>query len=96
MRVFAHELSTRASEDRLDARISFRRVGSRTVIESALATAPLRLLTPRNHGSAAWVYTSTLGGGLVDGDRLRLRVRAGRGATALLASQGHNRVYPSS
>ena len=95
MRVFAHDLRTAAPASELGGRLSFQRVGGRTVIESALAAGPLRILTPRNHGSAAWAYTSTLGGGLVDGDRLRLRVRVGRGASALLASQGHNRVYRS-
>ena len=78
-----------------NSRLGFRRVGGQTVIESALAASPLRLLTPKNHGSAAWAYTSTLGGGLVDGDRVCLHVSVGRGAAALLASQGHNRVYRS-
>lgn len=96
MRVFPHDLRTGAPASELGAHLSFQRVGGRTVIESALPAGPLRILTPRNHGSAAWAYTSTLGGGLVDGDRLRLRVRVGRGASALLASQGHNRVYRSS
>ena len=95
MRVLAHELGTGAMASQLDARLSFRRVGAGTVIESVLATSPLRILTPRNHGYAAWAYTSTLGGGLVDGDRIRLRVSVARGASALLASQGHNRVYRS-
>lgn len=84
-----------ARTGRVDGRLSFRRVGERTVIDAALATSPLRLLTPRNHGRAAWAYTSTLGGGLVDGDRIRLRVDVGSDACALLASQGHNRVYRS-
>src|SRR5687768_3060300 len=53
-----------------DARLGFERVGNRTVVRTALAHSPLRLLTPRNHGHAAWVYTSSLGGGLVDGDHL--------------------------
>jgi urease accessory protein len=95
VRVFAHDLPGGAAPARLDARLSFRRVGGKTVIESALAAGPLRILTPRNHGSAAWAYTSTLGGGLVDGDHIFLGVRVGPGASALLASQGHNRVYRS-
>lgn len=95
MRVLAHELDTGAMASQLEARLSFRRVGARTVIESALAASPLRILTPGNHGCAAWAYTSTLGGGLVDGDRIRLHVSVAGGASALLASQGHNRVYRS-
>jgi urease accessory protein len=93
--VFAEERRAPAATERLDGRLSFRRVGERTVIDAALTSSPLRLLTPRNHGRAAWAYTSTLGGGLVDGDEIRLRVDVGPDAFALLASQGHNRVYRS-
>src|SRR3989442_2941008 len=77
------------------ARLVFERVGPRSVVRSAFATSPLRLLTPSNHGHAAWAYTSTLGGGLVDGDEIRLDVRVGRDAAAVLATQGQNRVYRS-
>jgi urease accessory protein len=77
------------------ARLAFERSGPRTVVRTALAHSPLRLLTPRNHGHAAWAYTSTLGGGLVDGDHVALEVEAGPGATALVATQGANRVYRS-
>ncbi|RKH59909.1 urease accessory protein UreD [Corallococcus aberystwythensis] len=77
------------------ARLAFERSGPRTVVRTALAHSPLRLLTPRNHGHAAWAYTSSFGGGLVDGDHLRLEVDVAEGATALLATQGANRVYRS-
>lgn len=92
MRVLAEP---RAVEEAPPARLSFRRIGGRTVVASAFASSPLRLLTPRNHGTAAWAYTSTLGGGLVDGDDVRLRIDVGPGAAAVLASQGQNRVYRS-
>ena len=78
-----------------DARLAFERVGRRTVVRTALAHSPLRLLTPRNHGQAAWVYTSSLGGGLVDGDRLSVELDVAEGASALLSSQGSTRVYRS-
>jgi urease accessory protein len=77
------------------ARLAVERVGSRSVVRSARAHSPLKLLTPRNHGHAAWAYTSSLGGGLVDGDHLTLEVEVAGGATALLSSQGANRVYRS-
>lgn len=77
------------------ARLAFERAGPRTIVRSALAHSPLRLLTPRNHGHAAWAYTSSFGGGLVDGDHVSLEVDVAAGATALLASQGANRVYRS-
>jgi urease accessory protein len=69
--------------------------GGRSVAEQVYATSPLRLLTPRNHGRAAWVYTSTYGGGLVDGDRLRLDVEVGAGATAFVSTQASTKVYRS-
>ncbi|MFP2958655.1 urease accessory protein UreD [Myxococcus sp. 1LA] len=77
------------------ARLAFERTGPRTIVRTALAHSPLRLLTPRNHGHAAWAYTSSFGGGLVDGDHVSLEVDVAQGATALVASQGANRVYRS-
>ena len=71
------------------------RVNRRSVVQRAYATSPLRLLTPRNHGSAAWVYASSYGGGLVGGDDLRLTVRVGREAAIFLSSQASTKVYRS-
>lgn len=77
------------------ARLSFERVRGRTVVRNSLVHSPLRVLTPRNHGHAAWIYTSSLGGGLVDGDRLSVDLDVAPGASALLSSQGSTRVYRS-
>ena len=71
------------------------RVGTRSVVSRAFAESPLKLLTPKNHGSAAWVYTSTYGGGLVDGDTLALRVHVAKGAEAVLSTQASTKVYRS-
>src|SRR5262249_62166635 len=56
---------------------------------------PLKPPTPRNHGHGAWVYTATYGGGLVDGDSVRLSVDVGPGAAALLSTQASTKVYRS-
>jgi urease accessory protein len=77
-------------------RLRFTRVGERTVVSRAFAASPLKLLTPANAGRAAWVYLSTYGGGLVDGDRLRLSVEVDVGAVAWLATQASTKVYRSS
>lgn len=69
--------------------------GARTVVTRAYATSPLRLLTPANHGRAAWVYTSTLGGGFVDGDQMTIDVDVKPGAAALLSTQASTKVYRS-
>jgi len=66
-----------------------------SVVSRALAMSPLRLLTPGNHGRAAWIYTSTYGGGLVDGDDISLRVRVAHKAAAFLSTQASTKVYRS-
>ena len=77
------------------ASITFRRAGARTVVAEALAASPLRLLTPRNHGVGAWAYFATLGGGMVDGDHVDVRIVAAEGTTALVGTQASTKVYRS-
>src|SRR3954465_1338836 len=76
-------------------RLAFERAGAATVVREAYADSPLRLLTPWNHGNSSWVYTSTLGGGFVDGDHVRLRISVGEDARAFVSSQGPARIYRS-
>ena len=71
------------------------RVDERSVVTRAFATAPLLLFHPRNHGHAAWIYTATYGGGLVDGDAISLGIVVDRGAAAVLATQAATKVYRS-
>jgi urease accessory protein len=71
------------------------RVDRRSVVRRAFATSPLRLLTPKNHGRAAWVYASSYGGGLVGGDDVRLTVRVGPDASVFLSSQASTKIYRS-
>ena len=77
------------------ARIGVIRSLRRSVVSRAYATSPLRLLTPANHGHAAWIYTSSFGGGLVDGDRIAMDIDVGAGAAAFLSSQASTKVYRS-
>jgi len=67
----------------------------RSHVTRAYATSPLRLLTPTNHGHAAWIYTSSYGGGLVDGDAVSLDVSVGEGAAAFVSTQASTKVYRS-
>jgi urease accessory protein len=71
------------------------RCGDRSAVIQAYATSPLRLLTPRNHGRASWIFTSNLGGGLVDGDRIALDIDVGSGAAAFVSTQASTKVYRS-
>jgi urease accessory protein len=75
--------------------LAIARVGGRSAVVDRRAASPLRLLCPRNAGHAAWTYTSTFGGGLVDGDDIRLAVDVGEGASALLATQASTKAYPA-
>jgi urease accessory protein len=67
----------------------------RSVAERLAAASPLRLLTPRNHGDAAWIYTSSLGGGFVDGDCQAIELEVASGASAYLSTQASTKVYRS-
>jgi urease accessory protein len=78
-----------------EGNLRFVHVRGKTALETAYATSPMHLLTPKNHGDAAWVFVASLGGGLVDGDELRLRVHVERGARALLGTQASTKVYRS-
>ena len=71
-----------------------RRSDGKSIVTNAAASSPLRLLTPRNHGHAPWVYLATFGGGLVDGDAIALSVDIGNDAWGVLSTQAHGKVYP--
>ena len=73
--------------------LDIERVAARSVVSRAYATSPLRLLTPRSHGQAAWVYTASYGGGLLGGDSLALTIQVGARARAFLSTQASTKVY---
>jgi urease accessory protein len=75
--------------------LQFEKVRGTTVLTRAAAASPLRLLHPKNAGSAAWVYTATYGGGLLGGDAISLDVAVGGGARALMSTQASTKVYRS-
>jgi len=77
------------------ASLAFERGRGATVVRTALATSPVRILIPNNHGSAAWAFLASFGGGLVDGDRLDVDVEVAPSASALLGTQGFTKVYRS-
>lgn len=65
----------------------------RSEIHRGRSSGPLRLLFPRTAGRAAWVVTSSLGGGMVDGDEVRLELDVGPDAACLLTSQASQKIY---
>ena len=76
-------------------RVAVVQTHGQSVVRSAYATSPLRLLTPKNHGHAAWIYTSSYGGGLVDGDIVAIQATVGAHAAAFLSTQSATKVYRS-
>jgi urease accessory protein len=77
------------------AHLRFARRGTQTVVERVFARSPVKLFATRAIGGARWVYSATLGGGLVGGDEIRLTVEVEEGARALLATQASTKVYRS-
>lgn len=69
-----------------------RRGPLRSDVIRSRAAGPLRLLHPRAAGNAAWIVTSSLGGGLVDGDEVALDVVVESG-TALITTQASSKIY---
>ena len=69
------------------------KVRGRTEITRSQATSPLKLITPRREGSAAWVYSSTFGGGLVAGDQIHLDMQLTPNTTCVLSTQASTKVY---
>jgi urease accessory protein len=76
-------------------RVAVERGRTGSVVTRAFASSPLRLLTPANHGHAAWIYSSSYGGGLVDGDAVDMDLRVGAGAAAYFSTQASTKVYRS-
>ncbi|MFO0612087.1 MAG: urease accessory protein UreD [Polyangiaceae bacterium] len=65
----------------------------RSDVVRARGAGPLRLLTPRAAGRAAWLVTSSLGGGLVDGDEVALDVDIEADATSVITTQASTKAY---
>ena len=68
-------------------------VAGATAVVRRMARSPLKLLTPRGAGRCAHVVTSTYGGGLLAGDEVVLRLRAGDDTRCALGTQASTKVY---
>lgn len=77
------------------AYLTFTRSGAETVLTRAYAKSPAKLITTRGRGPTCWVYSATLGGGLVGGDDIQLHADVTAGARALLTTQASTKVYRS-
>lgn len=77
------------------AHLRFASSGARTILDRSFATSPVKLFTTHSRGPSCWVYSATLGGGLVGGDAVRMTIEVSAGARALLATQASTKVYRS-
>lgn len=73
--------------------VELTRINDRTVVTRLAAGSPLKLLCPKSHSDAAWVFASTYGGGLVGGDLVRIDVDAAEHTRCLLSTQASTKVY---
>jgi urease accessory protein len=73
--------------------VEITQVAGKSAVTRSRATSPLKLLSPRSPGGAAWIFASTYGGGLVSGDSIRLNLQAGPNTRCVLSTQASTKVY---
>lgn len=66
-----------------------------TSVTHAQAASPLRFFTPQAGRTAAWIVSTTLGGGLVGGDVIDVSMEVEAGARVLFTTQASTKVYGS-
>ncbi len=91
VRTLADHSAVRSGEVKLKVERTF----GESCVTSALASSPMKVLTPVARGKSAWAFTSSFGGGLVAGDRTRLDLTVGAEARCFLSTQSSTKVYRS-
>lgn len=76
-----------------EGRLAFARVDGASALVGCTARSPLQIVAPRPRGVASWAVLVSHGGGLVAGDRVRLDVTVGEGASALVTTQAETKAY---
>jgi urease accessory protein len=75
------------------AKLEVAMVTHQSAVTSAVASSPMKLLTPVARGKGVWAYTSSFCGGLVAGDQTQLEVRISGGARCFFGTQSSTKVY---
>lgn len=83
-------IGTRLSENALEAAV----VAGRTRIQRSRAVPPVRFVQPRAGSHAALVFTSALGGGMLEGDDYRFELECREKSTLMFAPQSNTRIFP--
>ncbi len=76
------------------ALLTFEAVGGRTAVVRCRAATPLKILTPRHSGTAAWACASSHGGGLLNGDSVTVDIEVRARAQAAFVTQASTKIYP--
>jgi urease accessory protein len=75
------------------AKLEVEMVFHQSAVTSAVASSPMKLLTPVARGQSVWSYTSSFGGGLVAGDQTQLEITISGGARCFFGTQSSTKVY---
>lgn len=69
-------------------------VAGRTRVLRNRAVPPVRFVQPTPEGTGALVFSSALGGGMLEGDDYRFDIECRENATLMFAPQANTRVFP--
>lgn len=75
--------------------LAVRSVSGSSAVTTAAVGDPMKLLVTQARGPAVWGFTTTYGGGLLAGDRIRLSLDLGADTRTFLGSQASTKVYRS-
>jgi urease accessory protein len=73
--------------------IEVAKAGDASALTRCLGLPPIKFINPRSEGGSCQVYVSNYGGGLVDGDAIRMRVECLAGARLYLGTQASTKIY---
>jgi urease accessory protein len=76
-----------------EAQFSVAQLRNSSIVTRLYHQSPLRLFAPRAPAQMPWLVATSLGGGLVDGDRLRVEGDLGANAALYLGTQSVTKVY---
>ena len=76
-----------------ESRATVKWVHGTSRVTTCLSVPPLKILNPRNISHASMLYLSSYGGGMLQGDQVRLRLECGKNAALFLGSQANGRVF---
>ncbi|MFP6904257.1 MAG: urease accessory protein UreD [Verrucomicrobiota bacterium] len=81
------------STEEEESRFEVEHVRGQSRVVASRSIPPLKILNPANLSDAAMVFLSSYGGGMVQGDTVRLRIDCGDEARVFVGSQANNRIF---